>query len=116
MKQLSVATGENKELTLPEGSSVNLFATVIPTRQPSGNDYEFEWSLLPSSRFDNDENQAEMAGKHSQKLQLTKVWQVQSQWFWEHVWSSGIVLDSRSLDREFEPHWLQRVYVFGQDT
>ena len=72
MKQLSVATGDNKDLTLPEENSVILFATVSPATQTSGNPYEFEWHLLPSSQYDQ-ENAVEMTGKHSQKFQLTKV-------------------------------------------
>ncbi|XP_072029448.1 dyslexia-associated protein KIAA0319-like protein [Amphiura filiformis] len=71
-KLLSVATGENKELTLPDENSVNLFAAVIPVTQPNGEDYTYEWILLPSSKFD-EEKHAEMVGSHTQKLQLMKL-------------------------------------------
>ena len=34
----------------------------------------------------------------------------------EHLWSSGTIQDSGSLDSEFEPRLYQRVCVFRQDT
>ena len=72
MKLLSVSAGENKELTLPDENSVTLIAAVIPATQPSGEPYAFEWILL-SSQFDEEKHGAEMVGRHSQRLQLTKV-------------------------------------------
>ncbi|XP_072019408.1 uncharacterized protein [Amphiura filiformis] len=74
-RPLNVNTGENKDLFLPEEDSVSLFADVIPATQTGGEPYSFEWVLLPTSTFDNyDENSPPViSGRHEQRLQLSKL-------------------------------------------